>query len=212
MGEPLREAEDMDVLSLKVKVPRQLPFGIAESLEEGLTKAVQILARSTVLQYLAESADNVARLVVAQARPGSIILEERIGQMATVKKVLEEGDWLTAEDINKLQKNPPAKKSLPASDWNRRKRIFCVSYGGKKYYPRYQFDAMYQPLPFIKDILKAYGDCADTWSIATWFHFPSGWIAKQVGNEATPIAPKDALDRPSDVIKAARNQKGTYVA
>jgi hypothetical protein len=212
MGALLREEEDTELLSLSVRVPRHLPFGVAESLEEGMAKAVDILVNSTAFQDLSASADNVARLMVTQVRPGSIMLEDRIGQMATVKKVFEEGDWLTAEEINKLQKNPPAKKSLPASDWKRRGRIFSVSYDGKEYYPRYQFDAMYQPLPVVSDILKAYGECADTWSIATWFHFPNGWIAREVGNEAVPVAPKDALDHSTDVIKAARNQKGTYVA
>jgi len=85
-------------------------------------------------------------------------------------------------------------------------------HNGKDYYPRYQFDAMHQPLPVVSDILKAYGECADSWSIATWFHFPNGWIAREVGDEAVPVAQKDALDRSTDVIKAARNQKGTYVA
>jgi hypothetical protein len=140
------------------------------------------------------------------------MLEGRIGQMYTVKKVLEEGDWLTAKDINKLQKKPPAKKPLPTSDWKRRGRIFSVLYGGRAYCPRYQFDVMYQPLPCISDILKAYGVCADTWSPATWFHFPNGWIVEEVGNEVVPVVPKDALDQVSDVIKAARSRKGTYVS
>jgi hypothetical protein len=140
------------------------------------------------------------------------MLEERIGQMGSVKKVFEEGDWLTAEDINTLQLRPPAKKSLPASDWKRSGRIFSVSYDGKEYFPSYQFDAMFQPLPVVRKILKAYGECADSWSLATWFHYPNSWIANEVDSEAVPVAPKDALDRSNDVIKAARNQRGTYVA
>jgi len=209
---PLREDEDVKVMNLTVHVPRHLPVSVVESLEEGIEKAVQILARSNFFQDLVESADKVARLIVTQVRPAGCLLEDRIARMATVKEVFKEGDWLTAEDINKLQKNPPAKKSLPASDWKRRGRIFSVSYDGKTYYPRYQFDAMYQPLQVISEILKAYGECVDTWSIATWFHFPNGWIVKEMGNLAMPVAPKDALERSSDVIKAARNQKNTYVA
>lgn len=212
MGVLLREKEDMVVLSLKVKVPAHLPLGIAESLEEGIAKAIHILTESAAFQDFPKSADNLGRIIATQIRPGRILLEEIVGQMATVKKVFEEGDWLTAEDINKLQIRPPAKKSLPASDWKRRGRIFSVSYDGKEYYPRYQFDAMFQPLPVLSRILKAYGECADTWALATWFHFPNSWIAKNVGNEVVPVAPKDALDRAIDVIKAARNQKGTYVA
>ncbi|MDN4053129.1 hypothetical protein QPK32_08565 [Massilia sp. YIM B02763] len=212
MSAPLEAHKDMKVLTLTVKISRNLPIGIAESLEESLTKAVQILTGNTAFQDLCESADTLARLAGSQIRPGGILLEERIAQMATFKRVFAEGDWLTAEDINKLQIRPPAKKSLPASDWQRRGRIFSVSYAGKKYYPRYQFDTIFQPLPVIRQILKAYGECADTWALATWFHFPNGWIAKVVDSKVLSLAPKDALDLPYDVIKAARNQKGTYVA
>jgi hypothetical protein len=212
MSALLRGDEDVDVLNLTVKVPRHLPYGIAESLEEGMARAVQILAQTDGFSDLYESADKVARVVVSQVRPGSILLEDRLAQMMTVKKVFEEGEWLTAEEINALQLNPPTKKSLPASDWKRRGRIFSVSYGDKDYYPRYQFDAMYQPLPVIKEVLDAYGEYADPWSVATWFHFPNGWIAKEVGDAAVPVAPKDALNRVNDVIEAARNHEGTYVA
>jgi hypothetical protein len=212
MGALVKEDEDVKLLNLTIKVPRQIPFGLSETLEEGVAKAVKILAGSSAFLDLTRSADDVARLVVSQIRPSKIMLEERVGQMATVQKVFAETDWLTAEEINQLQDKPPAKKSLPASDWKRRGRVFSVTYDGKEYYPRYQFDAKYQPLPVISDILKAYGECADTWSIATWFHFPNGWIAKEVGDEAVPVAPKDALDRSSDVIRAARNQQGTYIA
>jgi hypothetical protein len=153
-----------------------------------------------------------SELVVTQIRPDNITLEDRLGQIATAKKVFQEGDWLTAEDINKRQSRPPADGSLPASDWKRHGQIFSVPWDGKEYYPRYQFDVMFQPLPVISEILKAYGECADAWSLATWFHFPNSWIAEAVGTEAVPIAPKDAMDRPNDVIIAARNRKGTYVA
>lgn len=212
MSAPLKADEDMKVLTLTVKLPKNLPLGIAESLEEGLTKAVQILTGSSAFQEFPKSADALARLVTTQIRPGAILLEERIGQMATVKKVFAEGDWLTAEEINKLQLSPPANNSLPTSDWKRGGRIFSVLCNGKEYYPRYQFDAMFQPLPVVRCILQAYGECADTWALATWFHFPNGWIAKEVGSETVSVAPKDALDMPDQVIKAARNQKGTYVA
>jgi len=208
---PTRE-DEVDKLCLTVRVPRGLQLGITESLEEGLAKAIEILTISNAFEDHAVSADDVARIIVTQIRPSGVMLEERIEQMTTVRTVLAKGDWLTAEEINKLQSKPPSETSLPAVDWRRGKRIFSVSYDGKEYYPRYQFDAMYQPLPVISEILKAFGEYADAWSLATWFHFPNGWIAKEVGRSAVPVAPKDALDRAHDVIKAASNQKGTYVS
>ena len=212
MNALLAHEDNVEELSLTVRVPRDLPLGIAESLEESLAKAIEILKISNAFQDISKAADDVARIVVTQVRPSGIMLEDRIAQMTTVRTVVEEGDWLTAEEINKLQRKPSLKTSLPASDWKRRGRIFSVSYDGKEYYARYQFDAMYQPLPIISEILKGFGEYADAWSLATWFHFPNGWIVKDVGGAAIPVAPKDALDRARDVVRAAQNQKGTYVA
>lgn len=208
---PTRD-DDVNKLSLTVRVPRDLPFGIVESLEESLAKAIEILVFSDAFRDISKLADDVARVVVTQGRPSSIMLEDRIAQMTTVRTVLEEGDWLTAKEINKLQKKPSLKTSLPASNWKRQGRIFSISYNGKGYYPRYQFDAMYQPLPIISDILKAFGEYADAWSLAIWFHFPNGWIAKDVDGSAVAVAPRNALDRAHDVIQAACNQKGSYLA
>jgi hypothetical protein len=114
--------------------------------------------------------------------------------------------------LNRLQPEPPANKSHPASDWKRRGRIFSVSFGGKEYFARYQFDALYQPLPIIRDILKAFGSVADSWKIAAWFHFPNGWIAETGPRGTRPIAPKDALDRPHDLLSALQRSQGSYQA
>ena len=211
MSTPLQK-EDVDELKFTIRVPRHLSLGIVESLEEGITKAIQILMENKSLADLCESANSVARLVVGQVRPSATLLEERIEQMATIQRVFEDCDWLTGEEINSLQKKPPKVKSLPASGWKRRGRVFSVSYNGKDYYARYQFDSLYQPLPIIKDILEAYGEYADAWIVAAWFHFPNGWIAKEGVDGAVPVSPKDALSRRADVINAARNHKGTYVA
>lgn len=212
MSLPSADSMDTVMLSLKVKLTQPMPVGIAESLEDGVVRAIQILTSSTRFRELAESSESVARLIVSQTRPGVLMLEDRIARLATMKEILEKNDWLTSEDINRLQTRPPQNKSLPANVWKRRGRIFSVLYDGKEYFPRYQFDAMYQPLPIIRDILKAFGKCPDNWSLAAWFHFPNGWIAKEVGNEAVPIAPKEALGRSTDVINAARNQTSTYFA
>lgn len=208
---------DYEEMQFTVRVPRHLPLGIVESLEEGMTKAVDILAQGAGFSRIVADADDVARLVISQTVPSRVLISDRMAMTATIKKVFDESDWLAAADIHALQPNrgdkkAPAKKSLPASDWKRRGRIFSVPYDGADYFPSYQFDAAGQPLPVIKDILEAYGDYADAWSVATWFHFPNGWIAQEVGGAAVAVAPKDALDRAADVIHAAHNRKGAYVA
>jgi hypothetical protein len=126
----------------------------------------------------------------------------------TRRKILAAGEWLTTEMIHAAQPSLFPDNALPASDWTRHGRIFGVPVGGKEYFARYQFDAMYQPLPIIEDILKALGPVADPWKVAAWFHFPNGWIAEA----ASPVAPKDALYRGEDVLAAVRKIHGSYAA
>lgn len=193
-----------------LNLPRGMSPAVVESLHDGVERALHILL--SVEPAVLKDADHLAALLTTQIQPNVALIEERIQRMGTIKKILEEDDWLTAEQLNALQPAPPANKSHPASDWKRRDRIFSVSYGGKEYFARYQFDALYQPLPIIKDILKAFGEVADAWKIAAWFHFPNGWITESVQGEDRALAPKDALDRRGMVLSAAAKRHGRYVA
>lgn len=177
---------------------------------EALEKAMIVLVDTGQTPVL-ERADRLAQLATGMLEPNIELVEDRVHRMQTVPQVFADGNWMTAEQINALQHDPPANKAHPASDWKRRARVFSVNYGGREYFARYQFDALYQPLPIIKDILKAFGEVADSWVLAAWFHFPSGWIAKpgSAGNET--LAPKDALDQRAEVLNAASQRQASYV-
>jgi hypothetical protein len=202
-----------DPLVLDVAVPKGTDPAILPSLRHGIEQAVSLLLTTGQTQMLAQ-ADHLAELVSGLTEPDLGLIEERIQRLKTIQEMLDEGEWLTAEMLNRLQPEPPSNKSHPASDWKRRDRIFGVSLSGKEYFARYQFDALYQPLPIIKEILKAFGPVADSWKIAAWFHFPNGWIVEpgSNGNSPRPVAPKDALDRRNDVLDALREGRGSYSA
>jgi hypothetical protein len=67
-------------------------------------------------------------------------------------------------------------------------------------------------LLLIRDVLAAFGPFADPWKIAAWFHYPNGRIVESDDNGIRAIAPKDALDRRDDLMKALEKCKGTYVS
>jgi hypothetical protein len=131
--------------------------------------------------------------------------------MATIKEVFVAGDWLTAEEIDDFHNRQQPVQSL-ASGWKEQGLVFSVVYHGQEYYARYQFDSFCRPLPVIKAILDVYGTCVDTWSIAAWFDFPNGWLSKETSDRMAPVSPKNSLHRWREVVNAARNRKGTYVA
>nr|WP_284700966.1 hypothetical protein [Robbsia betulipollinis] len=191
-------------------MPSGLNPALAASLQSGVEQAIHALGTDINVGVLPR-ADELAKLISGLTQPNGGLIDERALRQKTMRAVFDDGEWLTADTINSLQASPPANKSFPASDWKRRGRVFALSFDGKEYFARYQFDEMYQPLPIVKPILQAIGEVADTWKIAAWFHYPNGWIADVV--EGTkPVAPKDALDRRDDVLAAARRMHGRHDA
>jgi hypothetical protein len=197
-------------------VPISIPKGIDPaafpSMVNAIEKALVVMAGTGVGAGVVERADRLAELATEWAEPDLALVDERIHRMRTIHEVFAEGDWLTAEQVNALQANPPANKAHPASDWKRRGRVFSVSYRGKEYFAGYQFDALYQPLPIIREILAAFGEVADTWTLAAWFHYPNAWLVRRDEHVASNVAPKDALDRGAEVVRAAAQRQGSYVA
>lgn len=138
--------------------------------------------------------------------------EHGLWRMQAVLEILAEEAWLTAEMLNGLQSDHPLNLSLPAISWKQSGRIFGVTCGGKEYFPRYQFDSSYQPLPVISEVLKAFGPIADTWQVAAWLHYPNGWIQTSGSQGGKAVAPKDALHRREDVLNAVYKRTGSYFA
>jgi hypothetical protein len=198
-------------LVLDVPVPAGTDPALLSSLREGLARAVDLMVSSGQVNIL-EQADRLASLLTGFTEPDLGLVEERLQRLQTIREIFEQEEWLTADMLNRLQPEPPSNRSLPASDWKRRGRIFSVTFGGKEYFPRYEFDAAYQPLPLMKELLAAFGTVADTWKIAAWFHYPNGRIVESGPEGVKAIAPKDALDRRSDLMKTLETRTGSYVA
>ncbi|QWF62991.1 hypothetical protein KM864_18500 (plasmid) [Ralstonia solanacearum] len=201
---PAHEAD----LYVPVAVPHDTDPAAVSSMVLAIEKALAVLAQAKQGDVIAR-ADLLAEIATGLLQPSSELLEDRVQRMRTLLQVFTEGEWLTSEQLNSLQDAPPKNKSQPASDWKRRDRIFSVSRSGREYFACYQFDAMYEPLPVIREVLKAFGDVADPWMLAAWFHYPNAWIA---GVDGAPVAPKDALDRRDDVVHAALQRRTSYVA
>ncbi len=125
--------------------------------------------------------------------------KQNVDRSRTIQTVFSQGEWFSKETVSQ------------ASDWKRDGRIFSVIFNEKEYFPRYQFDALHQPLPVIKDILQAFGP-VDPWKIATWFHFPNGWIVEPGPEGPKPVAPKDAFDQREELLKAVQKWHDSYTA
>jgi len=138
--------------------------------------------------------------------------EGETGRTAKSAWLRADGDWLTASQVNALggRSKPPVERA--ADEWRDTGRIFGVEFNGERLFPSFQFDAAsHEPLPVVADVLSFLGPIAEL-AVAAWFHSPNGWIVDQRGARCDPVAPKDALNRRTEVLKAASKRSGTYVA
>jgi|ERR1700690_4441939 hypothetical protein len=209
--QPTNSKQSRSDMVLDVSLPEGTDPAVAASLKPEIERLVELFLLPEQPRVI-EQADRIAELLSKKIEPNLGLVRERLERLKTIRRILEEDEWLTAEQLNMLQPNPPAQKSHPASDWKRRGRIFGVSYGGRELFARYQFDEAYQPMPVIRDVLKTFGEVADPWKIAAWFHFPNGWITKPGDTGPQPAAPKDALDQRDVLLGALVKRKGSYVA
>ena len=143
-------------ISLNVPVPENVDPAIESTLKETAEKVLAMLVRSGSQEAIIATADRIAQAMIGTFQPDPYLVEERMDRLRSIRKMLHEGEWLTAAEINAAQENPPTQKSLPASDWKRRGRVFSVNHDGIDYYPRYEFDAAYRPLPIIGELLKKF--------------------------------------------------------
>lgn len=198
---------------LSLRLPPGTDPAIASSLKRGMEELLTIVVALPQFEaQILQRADDIARAFTGLVAPDAPLIEERMRRQKTMREVFARGDWLTAEQVNGLQAMPPANKEQPAGDWKREGRIFSVALEGNEYFAGYQFDAMCQPLPVVRDILAILGPVADSWRIAAWFHFPNGWISGCGEHQGDAVAPRDALDRCREVTEAARHGNEEYVA
>jgi hypothetical protein len=224
----IRLTEAEIVLTVDGRKEERLPIALPSEKHAEFTPWLKRLMQTAIVGFgqgntqaaLLKRADQLAAQALGHAEPSSEEFEERLRRRATINKVLSEGRWLTAAQINALQSTPPSNVGLPAGDWKRRGRIFSVNDGGKDLYPGYQFDDACQPLPVMSELIGEFPESRqDPWRLAAWLHYPNAWLvrppkgAKSARFEVpAPIRPCELLvERPEDVLEAAR-MRHSYVA
>ena len=68
-------------------------------------------------------------------------------QARAVKAVLENSEWLSAEQIGELGGFSKSNLAAPSNRWKQEGKIFALPYQGQDRFPRYALDEVYRPLP-----------------------------------------------------------------
>jgi hypothetical protein len=192
---------------LVIPLPAGIDAAAVSGLGESVSKALQAVMKQGS-QDLIECAAAVAVAAVYIATPSTELIEEHIAQRRTMKRVVDETKWYSAEQIRRQL----GKRLSPTADWKRRGKIFGVPIGDREFFAAWQFGDDLKPLPIVAKVLEALGPIADPWKIAAWFHFPNPRLANKVGSRMVNRAPKDCLDEGARLIEAARQRQASFVA
>jgi predicted component of type VI protein secretion system len=204
---PFRLTKSGAAAQLVIALPAEVDAATLSGLGESVSKALQAVAKEGSQQLLARAAA-VAVAAVQIAAPPIELIEERIAQRRTMKRIVEETQWYSADQIRQQL----GKRVAPTVDWKRRGKIFGVPIDDREFFPAWQFGVDLKPLPVVAQVLKALGPIADPWKIAAWFHFANPRLAKRVGTKMVNRAPKNCLDDRKRLIEAARQRHTSFVA
>jgi len=122
-------------------------------------------------------------------------------QARAVAAVLENAEWLTAEQIGKLGAFSKSNLAAPANRWKQEGRIFAIAHDGQDRFPRYALDEVYRPLAGLQAVMQALGPISP-WRIAVWFESTNAWLGNQ--------RPRERLTAdPQGVLHAAERYRGS---
>lgn len=187
-----------DTLVLRVpssNVPRELK----PEVESVLAELVPVVAarvkekRRTDLELLVEA-------LMRGVKVRSLDVRHAQMQARALQAVLENGEWLTADEIGERGRFSASNLAAPANRWKQEGKIFALPYQGQDRFPRYGLDEAFRPVPGLEPVLKALGPISP-WRIAAWFESTNSWLSSQ--------RPRERLDSdPVGVLRAAEHYRG----
>lgn len=102
-------------------------------------------------------------------------------------RFLEEWPCFTAKELSAIAGHDSKNKSMTASRWKTKNKVFSVRHAGAEYFPAFQFEDG-QPVDTVGKVISILGEKKSGWQLAFWFTSPNGWLHGK---------------RPADVLKEA---------
>jgi hypothetical protein len=197
LGEPARRAlarRHPEVTRHKVV----FAVGAAEDLRPSVLRAIEELVDAANTGRELRTEELVQDLLEGEA-PTAEALEDAKRQANLRSRVVRDFGAYTGKEVAAMAGSGAHNRFQVAHRWKKAGRIFGVPYQGDTVYLRFQFSDDGQPLPVIRDVLRALDGWAP-WDLARWFVFRSRRLEQR--------RPADLLERdPDAVVAAARAER-----
>lgn len=115
-------------------------------------------------------------------------------------RFFEEWSSFTSKDLADVAGHGSKNKSMTASRWKMKAKVFSIKHGGVEYFPAFQFEEG-QPIESVANVLALLGEKKSGWQLAFWFTSANGWLSGK--------RPVDVLKDGNAVISAAANEAET---
>lgn len=112
-------------------------------------------------------------------------------------RFLAEWPCHTSKDLAEAAGHGSKNRSMTASRWKAKGRVFSVRQGGADYFPAFQFQDG-QPVEAVGRVIALLGGRKSPWQLAFWFTAPNGWLDGR--------RPADLLADTEAVVAAAAHE------
>lgn len=115
-------------------------------------------------------------------------------QARAITRIMESGDWLTAQKMAHVADRSITNPIACISEWKEQGLIFSIQFQGEDYYPGFALDPLrpFLPWPELKSILAILGDRSG-WELAFWFSSPNSYLGGRHPKELLATEPENLL-------------------
>jgi hypothetical protein len=112
-------------------------------------------------------------------------------------RFLDTWPCFTSKDLADAAGHGSKNKSMTASRWKAKGKVFSLKQGGVEYFPAFQF-ADGQPAETVGKVLDVLSEKKSGWQLAFWFTSPNGWLDGK--------RPVDVIHDAKSVVLAAKHE------
>lgn len=129
---------------------------------------------------------------------------EKVAHQRLVDAVLGGTEWIPVAELGRrLDPHSSTPKELP-EQWLRSGRIFSIEHEGVLLVPAYLFDAHWEPLPGVAEILQIF-DGYFGWYVAGWFESKNSYLGGPSPREVLALRPDAVVGAAKDNLEPVSN-------
>jgi hypothetical protein len=178
--------------SIVFRIPSgKIPPDVKPEVEHVLAELVPLIAervkekRQQDFQYLLDALMRGVKL-------RTLDISRAQQEAKALEAILENAEWLTADEIGQRGQFSPSNLAAPANRWKQEGKIFAVPYQNQDRFPRYGLDEAYRPLPGLEPVLERLGPISP-WRIAAWFESTNAWLKNRRPRQLLAAEPEQVL-------------------